>query len=187
MKRIITLFLSLTLLALSATMLYGCGDRETPPSSNPSTVSSTQGGENNIPNEHEHIFAAEWTQAENGHYRECTCHPEYKSIAPHSDSVDRDGKCDVCQFVIKEATLFALTLKDNEGNPVVGAKVRLFTSSEDKILVTNSEGVVSYGFIYYDTVKAIVTESPKGYEDISSVIHRFDDVSLEITVSKSLS
>ena len=184
MKRIITLFLSLTLLALSATMLYGCGDSETPPSSNPSTVSSTQGGENNIPNEHEHTFAAEWTQAENGHYRECTCHPEYKSIAPHSDSVDRDGKCDVCQFTMKAPTTFTFILKDESGQPVVGAEIRIYTSSSDKILKTDESGTVTHELIYFDSVKAIVCSVPEGYTDISSQIFRFDGTTLEATAAK---
>ena len=181
MKKVITLFLVLSLLLVSVVALYSCGDSENPSTPSSSSVSSTQGSQNN----HAHIFASTWTQAESGHYRECTCHPEHKDIAPHSDSVDRDGKCDVCQYIIKEATVFTLTLTDEDGNPVKGAEVRMFTSSEDKVFVTDEAGVVSYGFIYYDAVKAIVTSVPEGYTDISRDIHRFDGTSCRVTVNKA--
>ncbi len=184
MKRIITLFLSLTLLALSATMLYGCGDSKTPPTSSSSTVSSTQGGTNNTQSNHTHTFETTWTQAENGHYRACTCHPEEKELAPHADSVDRDGKCDVCQFTMKAPTTFTFILKDENGQPVVGAEIRIYTNSSDKILKTDESGTVTHELIYFDSVKAIVCSVPEGYADISSQIFRFDGTTLEATAAK---
>ena len=184
MKRIITLFLSLTLLALSATMLYGCGDSETPPTPSSSTVSSTQGGTNNTQSNHTHTFETTWTQAENGHYRACTCHPEEKELAPHADSVDRDGKCDVCQFTMKAPTTFTFILKDENGQPVVGAEIRIYTNSSDKILKTDESGTVTHELIYFDSVKAIVCSVPEGYADISSQIFRFDGTTLEATAAK---
>lgn len=181
MKKIISILLSLMIFS---TMLYSCGDSDTTPSQSSTTVSSTQDGTSSSKNDHTHTFETAWTQAEGGHYRVCTCHPDEKVLSPHADSVDRDGKCDVCQFTMKEATGFTFVLKDNEGNPVSGAQVKIYTSSGDSTLITDEFGTVSHNFIYYDSVKAMVLSVPEGYEDISSQIFRFDTTTLEAVTNK---
>ncbi len=53
--------------------------------------------------EHEHTYAAGWTSDETGHWHAATCeHTDEKgSFAAHTDA-DKDGKCDVCGYVIEE-------------------------------------------------------------------------------------
>ena len=55
------------------------------------------------PQEHEHTYAPGWTSDETGHWHAATCEhtSEKGSFAAHTDA-DKDGKCDVCGYVIEE-------------------------------------------------------------------------------------
>ena len=140
MKRLITVLLILLLVAFTA-MLYSCGNDSTTSSTAPSTTASSKNP--TAQDNHQHIFESTWTQTADGHYRACTCHPDEKVLSPHADSVDRDGKCDVCQHTVKEPTTFTLVLKDQDGNPITGAQVKIYTSSSDNTLTTDENGKVT--------------------------------------------
>ena len=180
MKRFFNFLLVLVAVLSFSLLLFSCGNNE-----NISTESSTPDSteESKIP-PHNHTYEGSWIAEKEGHYKTATCHPDAKDLTPHRDSADRDGKCDVCFYTVKEPTTFTFTLKDNTGAPIKGATVKLYTNSEDTIAVTDENGNVSHQFIYFNDVKVIIISTPDGYQSINDEIYVFEGTSIEVTTSK---
>ena len=179
MKKILSLILSIVLLFSFGAILTGCNDDSECSSTHSSTPSSVPSYGN-----HTHTFEDKWSHNENGHYKACICHPEVIILSDHLDSTDRDGICNLCNYVIMPETAFTVTVKDNQGNKVEGVEIKIFSSSFEHTAKTDSDGVVSYTAVYYDNVKALVISVPEGYVDNSSPIHQFIGSDLEIVIDK---
>lgn len=173
----------LIMILLCTVLLFSCGKGESISSgSQPSsTTALSQEDKNNTP-VHKHTFAGEWIVAENGHYKECVCHPEIKEIAAHMDYVDRDGRCDVCMIAMAEEKVFTVTVLDKSGAPVENAKIKFYTMGDEKLVNTDKDGVASATFIYADNIKAMLVSLPEGYELPEKLVYSFYESSLTISL-----
>ena len=174
MKRIFSIFMLLAILCSSA-FLFSCksnqgGDTEDTDNSTETT-------------EHKHIYTGSWIATADGHYRVSTCHPDLIEPAKHMDTVDIDGSCDVCHYVLQTPTTFSVSVKDGEGNPLSGVTVRIYNTSSDATVTTDENGAASCQFIYFDTVRAIIKGVPEGYESYTDALYTFEGESLEITLN----
>lgn len=167
MKKIITFLL---IMCFILTFLSCVSDDSTSITPAPSSSST----------EHQHTYANEWTSTKEGHYKACTCHPEIVDITSHRDSVNRDGSCDVCHYIVKEPTTFTVTVKDSNGAALQGITVKIFTNSYDKTVTTDKNGTATCEFVYYDDVKAIIQNAPEEYEHLIDQLYTFEDNSLVI-------
>ena len=182
MKRIFSMLLVIAVILSCTLVLLSCADdQDTTTSSTNSTPSSTE--QSKVP-QHSHTYEGDWIVEEEGHYRVATCHPDAKDLNDHKDSVNRDGKCDVCFYVMKEPTTFTFTLKDNTGAPIQGATVKLYSNAEDNTVVTDENGNASHQFLYFSDVKVIVISTPEGYVSINDEIYVFSGTSIEVTTDK---
>ncbi|MCH5147639.1 MAG: hypothetical protein J1F61_06565, partial [Clostridiales bacterium] len=117
---------------------------------------------------HEHTYATEWSKDESGHWYSATCgHTDKKSnFGEHVDQ-DNNGKCDVCNYVIWEATALAaptITLVGNiikwdavenaDGYEVYEGTYLVSTQAERGYII-EKESVGEYTF----TVKATSTSA----------------------------
>ena len=165
-------FLSLIIIMLCA-LLFGCGDAEPGQSSSSSTLGST----------HYHTFdKTTWVKTEEGHYNPCTCHPEAYVMKDHIDNLDWNGICDVCQYVLRKADTYSLTVIDQDGNPVEGA-VFVFRSNYDVTVTTDTNGKACVGFTSVSGVNAVLESLPDGYEAQKNVFP-FKTLELTVTVTK---
>ena len=182
MKRLFIIIMML----LCTAMLFSCGKSEDGSNnSQPSSASAIEndGGTVDTP-VHEHTYAKGWITTEDGHYKECICHPEIKEIAAHMDYVDRDGRCDVCMAVMVEAKTYTVTVLDEGGVPIQNAELKIYTMGEEKLLSTNSQGTAAADFIYSDGIKAMLISLPDGYTLPSKLIYTFSTEDLIIDLSK---
>lgn len=189
------LFLSLLIITVLSTMLFACGGKgNTAPSSSSVTspssssqqstpVSLPQSTEDEKP-VHKHTYEPGYWQSTNeGHYRVYTCHPEVIDMADHMDYVDRDGRCDVCMFVMEDVKTCTVTVVDENNSPVPNVKLKLYTMGEEKFVFTNEEGTATCEFIYTDGLKAMLVSLPDGYNSKKDIFS-FDGTNLTITVNK---
>lgn len=158
---------------LSSSSLISCEDKKEGTSSSSSTEETSV---------HTHTFGTVWISTENGHYKECSCHPEIIEIFEHRDSVDMDGKCDVCQYAMKKSTKYTFIVKDQNGNFVPNVEVKLFSDSFEKTGFTDKNGSFFYDVIYSGKVKALIKSVPEGYEDFTDEFYIFDSTVLEIVI-----
>ena len=109
-----------------------------------------------------HTYADELTGTKDGHYYACICHPEIIEYADHTGA-DVDGICNECGYVVTEATTFTVTVRDDYGNAVKDVPFKIYDSSFEHLVVTDSEGVASCEFVHFDTVYAEMLLTPVGY------------------------
>lgn len=178
-------------------LLAGCGQKENTSlssknssssniiqeSTNMTSTSSSITSSSNS-SKHEHILADEWSQNEEGHYKDCTCHPSEIVIIEHYDD-DKNGLCDECEYVIEEIKTYTFVVNDHLNNPIEGAEVKVTNLGEEFIFTTNSEGKVSKEFIYVDEVKATLLSVPSGYR-VSLDSNEFVLVPNEIVYTNSI-
>ena len=179
MKKLFTFLLTAILILSLSVLLFSCTEEETE-----GTTGTTASTEPEEP-PHTHEFASEWTADQNGHYHACTCHPDVKNIVSHTDSVDRDGVCDVCFYVIEEPTTFTVTVVSADGTPIKGVKIKIYDSAFTKIVTTNENGQASVSTVYADSLKALVQSAPDGYKDIVDEIYTFTATELVITTQQN--
>ena len=156
-------------------------------SANSSSSSSDFSGVNSTLNStpHEHTFSKDgWVAEEKGHYRACVCHPEIKNYADHTDTVDKDGLCDVCQFLMESEKVITVTVKDADGKPVVGAIIKIYTQTVEHYETTDENGSCSGTFIYTNNLRAMIDSLPDGYIRPEKTIFSIDKDNLTITVEK---
>ena len=170
MKILISVILALLLLC--SIFLTGCDNDFDP------TESSTDTNDAEEP--HKHIYEGSWIAEEAGHYKVSTCHPDVKELAQHRDSVDIDGKCDVCHYTLKTEDVFTVTIKDKLGNFISGVSLKIYTSTGERELVTDENGTASCGFVYYDSVRLIIKGAPSGFEGYVDQLYDFDTQNLDI-------
>jgi len=111
---------------------------------------------------HKHVYADEWSKNEEGHYKDCTCHSSEIVILDHEDD-DKNGICDICEYVIEEVKTYTIVVQDHLNNPIAGAEVKFTNLGEEITLTTNEEGRAITEYIYVDEVKATVLSVPAGY------------------------
>ena len=180
MKKIIHLFiLSLLILSLSVVFL-SCED---------TSDSSTVGSESDIDSVysddesiHEHTFSKGWNYDETGHYRPCVCHPDFKDMAEHFDTVDKNGFCDVCQYEMVKPTKITVSVIDNNGNAVCGAEIKIYTQTVEHIVTTDESGLCSASFIYTNSMRAMILSLPSEYKYPEKLIYSISENDLIITV-----
>ena len=165
----------LLMILCSSTFLFSCGNSEKGDAEDTDNSTETT--------EHKHVYTGSWIGTAEGHYRVSTCHPDLIEPAKHMDSVDIDGSCDVCHYVLKAPTTFSVSVKDGVGNPIPGVKVLVYNTSSDAIVTTDENGLASCQFIYFDTVRAIIKGVPEGYESYMDALYTFDGENLEITLN----
>ena len=165
-------FLSL-ILAIGCALLFSCGDSDPSQGAGNSTGGSV----------HYHSFdRTTWVTSAEGHYNPCTCHPDAYVMKEHVDNLDWNGICDVCQYVLRTADKYTLTVVDNEGNPVEGA-VFVLRSNNDVTVTTDANGMASVEFTDVSGVNAVLESLPEGYEADKNVFP-FKSFELTITVTK---
>ena len=186
MKRFFLIFA----LSLSLLLLFSCGEDDTPGITDSATQSSNDVSSNAPPIKedplpHEHTFSKEWLIEEEGHYRACICHPDFKDIAPHLDTVDKNGVCDVCQFEMVKATEFTFNLLDKDGQGVFGAEIKIYTMGTEFTVTTDEKGQAKASFIYTDGVKvrAMIVSLPDGYIKPEKDVYTFYEQALCVTVA----
>ena len=151
-KKLLTTFF---ILALGSIALTSCGnDKEsstTKPkeSSIPSTPTKVPSNEESTTTTttiiHEHTYDQDWTKTSDGHYKNCTCHPEVNEVIPHRDTIV-DGICDDCEYVIREKITYTINTKDSNGSPLknvyVGIKALDDTIIDSKY--SDVDGIVTF-------------------------------------------
>lgn len=155
-KKILALLAALSTLVLMTAALAACGDGD------------KEGGDGGA---HTHTFESAWTSDANGHYKKSTCgHSDSVTVIPHADG-NSDGKCDVCDFVVKapdDAAVYTVTVLDTEGAPVVGATVTLVQFTGTETATTDKYGRATFEVVEPLYVAARLTAVPAGYELPSS-------------------
>lgn len=129
-----------------------------------------------------HTYEESWTVYENEHVKACIFHPDVIISDEHNDE-NKDGYCDECNYIVKEATTFTVTIKDGDV-PVEGVVVLFYSSDNEITSTTNDSGVASADFIYYDIVKLRVVGLPEGFVYNASEDLTFEGANLEIEVNE---
>lgn len=182
MKNSFIILVSIIMIALSVFLLVGC-DKENTATTDSKDSSDTSNTD--VTTQHKHTYEGNWVANADGHYKVSTCHPDVIELSDHRDSVDMDGKCDVCHFLMKEEDIFTVTVLDSDRNPISGVTLKIYTSTGDKILTTDENGNASRGFIYHDTVRVIIQAAPEGYESYVDEFYEFERNNLEIIFAKN--
>lgn len=164
MKKLVYLSALILVLSLS-TMLFSCGNVEPGEGSDSSTnsVTSTQSSNSEATDSsqpHEHIYDKGWNKEDTGHYRPCICHPEHKNISAHIDTVDKNGLCDVCQYEMEKEKKITVIVKDQIGDSVVGAEIKIYTQTVEHLVTTDENGACSAAFIYTNGLRVMVISLP---------------------------
>lgn len=192
--KLYSILISLFAIIMSFT-LFSCSDEEegceSGSGNNSSVNSSSAASDSSTDNStldstpHEHTFSKDgWVMEERGHYRACVCHPEIKNYADHTDTVDKDGLCDVCQFLMESEKVITVTVKDADGKPVVGAIIKIYTQSVEHYETTDENGTCSGTFIYTNNLRAMIDSLPEGYIRPEKAIFSIESDNLTITVEK---
>ena len=147
-------------------------------------TTDSSGSEGDNVDEHKHVYETTWTQDEKGHYYACTCHPEEITVIEHTDLIDKDGLCDECEYVIKEQTIFTVSIKNDSGAPVSDVTVKFINGNEEISEVTDNEGKALCTLVYFDTVKVSIPGLPDGYRCPDGLDYTFDGNSLDITIEE---
>ncbi|MBQ7226473.1 MAG: hypothetical protein IJX02_07750 [Clostridia bacterium] len=163
MKRFIAI-ISLILTLLLAFSLASCGDSED------ETRCSANG----------HAYAKAWSANASEHFKACTLHPNAILKAKHTDAT-KDGKCDVCAYVLKPATTFTVTVSSASGMKIKDVTVVIYSGSKELTATTDDKGQAKVDLVYYEDVKARITSLPEGYKYPDSEF-TFDGIHLSITL-----
>lgn len=163
MKRFIAI-ISLILTLLLAFSLASCGDSED------ETRCSTNG----------HTYAKSWSANASEHFKACTLHPNAILKAKHTDAT-KDGKCDVCAYVLKPATTFTVTVSNASGMKIKDVTVVIYSGSKELTATTDDKGQAKVDLVYYEDVKARITSLPEGYKYPDSDF-TFNGIHLSITL-----
>lgn len=177
MKRIISLILVLTFALLSFSMLFSCEESQgSTNNTEPDTNSST-------PDTHQHTFEQDWTITKDGHYRACTCHSEVVNLKEHVDLLDRNGICDVCEYVLVHPDTYTLTIIDQFGAPVKNAEIMFRASTADKVATTDENGQAKIDLTDSNGLNVWLMSVPDGYEMPQKDIFSFVGFELTITIT----
>jgi hypothetical protein len=76
-------------------------------------------------------------------------------------------------------------VKDTNGTPIKGVKIKIYDSAFTKIVTTNENGQASVSTVYADSLKALVQSAPDGYKDIVDEIYTFTATELVITTQQN--
>ena len=129
-----------------------------------------------------HSYEESWTANENEHSKACVFHRDITISGEHKDE-NRDGYCDECNYIVKEATTFTVTVKDGDV-PVQGVVVMFYSMDNEITSTTDEGGIASADFIYYDSVKLRVAGIPEGFVYSASEDLTFEETNLEIEVNE---
>ena len=133
---------------------------------------------------HEHTYGKGWEKETSGHYRPCICHPEYKNISEHIDTVDKNGFCDVCQYeMVKEKTV-TVVVTDTDGYAVQDAEIKIYTQTVEHIVKTDVNGSCTGSFVYTNGLKAMIISLPEEYKMPEKSIFSIYESFLTITIEK---
>ena len=163
MKKFISIILTiLTVVAVLA--VTSCGGSES------DTACSANG----------HNYAKSWSANASEHFKACTLHPNAILKAKHTDAT-KDGKCDVCAYVLKPATTFTVTVSSASGMKIKDVTVVIYSGSKELTATTDDKGQAKVDLVYYEDVKARITSLPEGYKYPDSEF-TFDGIHLSITL-----
>ena len=175
LKKIISLVLAIALLASMSCVLSSCdfifgGD----------SGDNTQNGGNE---QHEHTFAAEWSNDAENHWHNSTCeHTDEKAdLAAHKDG-DKDNLCDACGYTMKvvepskpsvPVVTYIVDVTDTAGNPVSGVKIILVgENGYTSVKTTNARGRVSFE-IEEGEWQIALAEAVEGYSNTVDARYQF--------------
>lgn len=167
LKKVIAVLLALTMTLFVGFALSACGDE------NPDDTA------------HTHEYESTWTADADGHYKKCICHPGGETKISHAD-LNTDGECDVCEYEVgipEPENLFKVTVKDDEGNPVANAEVKLEEFAGTKYATTDASGVASFEVTNTMVVKASVNSLPEGYAKTKSEVYTFASGQKALTIT----